>query len=178
MMLRRQVSLLGSALLLRPLAASLSSSSSSAGGHPIPPFHYAFPVHDLKAAKSFYGGVMGCSEGRSSVHWQDYNLYGHQIVCHFVGEGYRCQDYINPVDNMEVPVPHAGIVLLEDQFLELAARLRKANVEFVIEPQKRFIGAPGEQWTMFFKDQSGNNLEFKAMAHPGNLFAKYNVPEG
>eukprot|EP00968_Pinguiococcus_pyrenoidosus_P023298 scaffold3693_cov118-Pinguiococcus_pyrenoidosus.AAC.1 len=74
MMLRRQVSLLGSALLLRPLAASLSSSSSSsAGGHPIPPFHYAFPVHDLKAAKSFYGGVMGCSEGRSSVHWQDYN---------------------------------------------------------------------------------------------------------
>mmetsp|Transcript_41861 Transcript_41861/g.131229 ORF Transcript_41861/g.131229 Transcript_41861/m.131229 type:complete len:80 (+) Transcript_41861:168-407(+) len=79
---------------------------------------------------------------------------------------------------MEVPVPHSGIVLTEPQFLELADRIKRSGTKFIIEPQKRFVGAPGEQWTMFFKDPSGNNLEFKAMAHPDNLFVKYNVPEG
>jgi len=92
-----------------------------------------------------------------------------------VGNDYRCQDYYNPVDGDEVPVPHAGIVLTVEQFHQLADRIRKSNTPFIIEPHLRFQGQPGEQWTMFFKDPSGNNLEFKAMTTVENLFAKYNV---
>lgn len=102
-------------------------------------------------------------------------MNGHQIVCHWVGDDYRCIDYYNPVDGDEVPVPHAGLALTVDEFHALAERVRKAGIEFIIEPHLRFQGAPGEQWTMFFKDPSGNNLEFKAMVKPENLFAKYNV---
>ena len=116
------------------------------------PFHYAFPVHSLDAAKEFYGNVLNCQEGRSSEKWQDYSLHGHQIVCHWVGNDYRCVDYYNPVDGDEVPVPHAGLALTVDQFHALADRVRKAGVKFIIEPHLRFQGAPGEQWTMFFKD--------------------------
>ncbi|KAL7469155.1 hypothetical protein ACHAXS_009404 [Conticribra weissflogii] len=141
------------------------------------PFHYAFPVHSLAAAKHFYGSILGCSEGRSSSKWQDYSLHGHQIVCHWVGDNYRCIDYYNPVDGDEVPVPHAGLALTVEQFHDLAKRVREAGVEFIIEPHLRFEGMPGEQWTMFFKDPSGNNLEFKAMTKVENLFAKYNVDD-
>lgn len=145
--------------------------------HPAPgsPFHYAFPVHDLEAAKHFYGDVLGCAEGRSSHKWQDYSLGGHQIVCHFAGSNYRCQDYYNPVDGDEVPVPHMGLALTVEEFHNLAERVRKAGIQFIIEPHLRFEGDPGEQWTMFFKDPSNNNLEFKAMTNPDNLFAKYNI---
>ena len=135
----------------------------------------AFPVHNLTLAKEFYGGVLGCVEGRSSEKWQDYSLHGHQIVAHWVGDDYRCQDYYNPVDGDEVPVPHTGLALTLSEFDTLVERLRAADVEFIIEPTLRFEGMPGEQWTMFFKDPSGNNLEFKAMTRPENLFAKYNV---
>lgn len=141
------------------------------------PFHYAFPVHDLDEAKHFYGTILGCVEGRSSEKWQDYSLHGHQIVAHWVGKDYRCQDYYNPVDGDEVPVPHTGLALTVDQFHALAERVRSHGIEFIIQPHLRFQGMPGEQWTMFFKDPSGNNLEFKAMATPENLFAKYNVVE-
>lgn len=116
------------------------------------PFHFAFPVHSLHAAKEFYGNVLNCQEGRSSEKWQDYSLHGHQIVCHWVGDDYRCIDYYNPVDGDEVPVPHAGLALTVDEFHALADRVRKAGVKFIIEPHLRFQGAPGEQWTMFFKD--------------------------
>jgi|UPI000581A374 extradiol dioxygenase family protein len=139
------------------------------------PFHYAFPVHNLEAAKDFYENVLGCVEGRSSEKWQDYSLHGHQIVAHWAGNDYRCQDYYNPVDGDEVPVPHVGLALTVEQFHELAERVRSKGVNFIIEPHLRFKGMPGEQYTMFFKDPSGNNLEFKAMTHPENLFAKYNV---
>lgn len=139
------------------------------------PFHYAFPVHDLNIAKDFYGNVLGCEEGRSSEKWQDYSLHGHQIVCHWVGNDYRCQDYYNPVDGDEVPVPHAGLALTVDQFHEMAKRIKDHGCKFVIEPHLRFKGQPGEQYTMFFKDPSGNNLEFKAVTKMQNLFAKYNV---
>jgi extradiol dioxygenase family protein len=141
------------------------------------PFHLALPVHNLEIAKDFYGNVLGCAEGRSSEKWQDYSLNGHQIVCHWVGEDYRCNDYFNPVDGDDIPVPHFGLALTEDQFHALADRLKKSGVEFIIEPHLRFKGQPGEQWTMFFKDPSGNNLEFKAMTKIDNLFAKYNVVE-
>lgn len=148
--------------------------SSPAPGNP---FHYAFPVHSLEEAKRFYGTVLGCEEGRSSDKWQDYSLYGHQIVCHWAGDDYRCIDYYNPVDGDEVPVPHAGLALeTVQQFEDLVDRLRSNGVQFVIEPHLRFAGEPGEQYTMFFKDPSGNNLEFKAMTNHANLFAKYNVP--
>ncbi|MGK3757114.1 MAG: extradiol dioxygenase family protein [Bacillariaceae sp.] len=141
------------------------------------PFHYAFPVHSLEEAKEFYGTVLGCEEGRSSDKWQDYSLYGHQIVCHWAGNDYRCIDYYNPVDGDEVPVPHAGVALeTVEQFNSLVERLRSHNIKFVIEPHLRFKGEPGEQYTMFFKDPSGNNLEFKAMTNHEKLFAKYNVP--
>lgn len=139
------------------------------------PFHLALPVHDLDIAKDFYGNTMGCAEGRSSAKWQDYSLHGHQIVCHWVGNDYRCQDYFNPVDGDEVPVPHFGLALTVEEFHGLADRLKKAGIKFIIEPHLRFKGQPGEQWTMFFKDPSGNNLEFKAMTNIDNLFAKYNV---
>jgi extradiol dioxygenase family protein len=140
-------------------------------------FHHAFPVHDLEAAKHFYGTILGCAEGRSSTKWQDYSLYGHQIVAHWVGSDYRCQDYFNPVDGDEVPVPHTGLALTEEEFHALAVRVRDAGITFIIEPHLRFKGMPGEQWTMFFKDPSGNNLEFKAMTTLENLFAKYNVAD-
>lgn len=141
------------------------------------PFHWAFPVHNLDAAKEFYSTVLGCQEGRSSPKWQDYSLHGHQIVCHWVGDDYRCQDYFNPVDGDEVPVPHSGLALTVSQFHALADRVRTAGIPFIIEPHLRFKGMPGEQYTMFFKDPSGNNLEFKAMVRPENLFAKYNVAD-
>lgn len=96
-------------------------------------------------------------------------------MCHYVGESYRCIDYYNPVDGDEVPVPHFGLVLTEAQFHALRERLESHAIQFIVAPHKRFAGQPGEQWTMFFKDPSGNNLEFKAMTNPDYLFAKYNV---
>ena len=136
------------------------------------PFHLAIPVHNLAEAKAFYGGVMGLTEGRSSQKWQDYSLYGHQLVCHWVGEDYRGRDFVNPVDGDEVPVPHFGVCLLEDEFDKLQKVLEKAKIEFIVKPHTRFLGQKGEQKTMFFKDPSGNNLEFKAMKNPDYLFEK------
>jgi len=173
-----------SATSLVTLRGGSTGTSSSGSGpkyetldQPAPgsPFHYAFPVHDLNLAKNFYGKVLGCAEGRSSEKWQDYSLHGHQIVCHWAGNDYRCQDYYNPVDGDEVPVPHAGLALTVEEFHALAARLKEHGIQFIIEPHLRFEGQPGEQYTMFFKDPSGNNLEFKAMTKTENLFAKYNV---
>ena len=135
------------------------------------------PVHNLELAKDFYGNILGCQEGRSSTKWQDYALHGHQVVCHWVGEDYRCADFYNPVDGDEVPVPHSGLALTVPQFHDLAERLAKNETKFIVEPHLRFEGMPGEQWTMFFKDPSGNNWEFKAMTSPENLFAKYHVAD-
>mmetsp|Transcript_12225 Transcript_12225/g.16876 ORF Transcript_12225/g.16876 Transcript_12225/m.16876 type:complete len:232 (-) Transcript_12225:298-993(-) len=161
----------------REMSTSASETKYVKLADPAPgsPFHYAFPVHNLDEAKKFYGEVLGCEEGRSSEKWQDYSLHGHQIVCHWVGNDYRCQDYYNPVDGDDIPVPHMGLALTEEQFHALAERVKAAGIQFIIEPHLRFQGQPGEQWTMFFKDQSGNNLEFKAMTTIDNLFAKYNV---
>jgi uncharacterized protein len=137
----------------------------------LPPFHLAFPVDDLDAARRFYGGLIGCPEGRSAPEWVDFDLYGHQIVAHLTGGAVRPRSS-NPVDGEDVPVPHFGIVLPMDAWKALAARLERAGVEFVIAPTIRFEGQPGEQATMFFLDPAGNALEFKAMADPAKLFAK------
>ena len=128
------------------------------------PFHFAFPVHDLEAAKHFYGTVLGCQEGRSSEKWQDYSLHGHQIVAHWVGNDYRCQDYYNAVDGDEVPVPHTGLALTVDQFHDLANRLKEHGIEFIIEPHLRFEGQPGEQYTMVsFVSHKGHPRPFYAV---------------
>ena len=137
----------------------------------LPPFHLAFPVEDLAAARGFYGELLGCAEGRSAKEWVDFDLHGHQIVAHLAPEQVRRRS-TNPVDGEDVPVPHFGLVLPMAEWKALAERLRRANVEFVIAPTIRFEGQPGEQATMFLLDPSGNALEFKAMANPANLFAK------
>ena len=134
-------------------------------------FHLAFPVHDLAAARSFYGGVLGCPEGRSSDLWIDFDLFGHQIVAH-LQPGKAGVETSNPVDDHDVPVPHFGVILSPEQFDELAERVRRAGVRFVIEPYVRFRGEPGEQATMFFLDPSGNALEFKAFADRKRVFAR------
>ncbi len=134
------------------------------------PFHLAFPVDDLAAARAFYGGIMGCPEGRSSEEWIDFDFYGHQIVAHLSpGSGDRAA---NAVDGHDVPVPHFGIVLEMAQWQELADRLMAAGTRFEIEPTVRFKGQPGEQATMFFRDPAGNALEMKAFEDLGQLFAR------
>jgi extradiol dioxygenase family protein len=156
-------------------ASSAPGASSALASAALQPFHIAVPVHDLAAARAFYGTVLGCDEGRSSKTWIDWNFGGHQLVTHFASASYRGADHFNDVDEDMVPVPHFGICLGAPQFHEVAARLKAARVTFLVEPHVRFAGKPGEQWTMFCKDPSGNNLEFKAMARPENLFAKYYV---
>ena len=135
------------------------------------PFHFAFPVDDLAAARHFYGEILGCPEGRSADHWVDFDLRGHQIVAHLAPETIRARA-TNPVDGEDVPVPHFGLVLVKDEWERLAESLTDAGVAFVIPPTVRFKGEPGEQATMFLLDPAGNALEFKAMAKPENLFAK------
>ena len=139
------------------------------------PFHLAFPVHDLEAARAFYGGVLGCPEGRNAPEWIDFNLYGHQIVAHLVaakaGDANR-DSGSNAVDGHEVPVPHFGVVLDMDDWQQLADRLAAAGTRFDIEPHIRFKGQSGEQATMVFRDPSGNAIEMKAFGSLEQLFAK------
>ncbi|MBB5987307.1 VOC family protein [Sphingobium lignivorans] len=135
------------------------------------PFHIAFPVHDLAAARAFYGDVMGCREGRSSDSWIDFDLYGHQIVAHLDPAGKAHDPIRNPVDGHDVPVPHFGVILDRADWDDLAARLKTAGTRFVIEPYVRFAGEVGEQATMFFLDPSGNALEFKSFASDDMIFA-------
>jgi len=138
---------------------------------PLPPFHLAVPVHDIDVAREFYGRTLGLPRGRSASRWTDWDLDGHQLVTHQV-DGYTAPVAgTNPVDGHEVPVPHFGLVLTVERFQALAQRLTDAGTDFVIAPYVRFAGEPGEQWTMFFLDPSGNALEFKAFADPAQLFA-------
>lgn len=138
-----------------------------------PRFHLAIPVDDLDDARAFYGGVLGCEQGREDAQWVDWNLYGHQVVTHLApGRGATGEDAAaNPVDGHDVPVPHFGVILPVPEFHALADRLRARGVSFVIEPYVRFEGQPGEQWTMFFRDPAGNALEVKAFADDDQVFA-------
>jgi extradiol dioxygenase family protein len=137
----------------------------------IPRFHLAFPVRDLDEARSFYGELLGCPEGRSSDEWVDFDFYGHQIVAHLSPDevGHKST---NAVDGHDVPVRHFGAILTLPQWAALAEKLKAAGTAFVIEPNIRFQGQPGEQATMFFLDPSGNALEFKAFARDEMVFAK------
>ena len=135
------------------------------------PFHLAFPVHDLSAARAFYGGLLGCPEGRSSSQWIDFNLYGHQVVAHLAPDQTGLAT-TNAVDGDNVPVRHFGVVLSMVEWQALADKLKNAGQNFIIEPHVRFRGQVGEQATMFFLDPSGNALEFKAFKDMNSLFAK------
>jgi extradiol dioxygenase family protein len=135
----------------------------------IQPFHLAFPVHDLEEARKFYAGLLGCPTGRESKEWIDFDLYGHQIVAHLAPA--ESAAATNKVDGEDVPVRHFGVILEWSDWEKLAERL-KGKVQFVIAPGIRFKGQVGEQATMFFKDPSGNALEFKAFRNPANLFSR------
>jgi hypothetical protein len=135
------------------------------------PFHLAFPVRDLDLARRFYGGLLGCPEGRSSPEWIDFDLYGHQIVAHLAP--HECTPAsTSTVDGDAVPVRHFGVVLPMAEWQALADKLKAADIRFIVEPHIRFKGLAGEQATLFFLDPSGNALEFKAFADLGQLFAK------
>ena len=138
--------------------------------HSLRPFHLAFPVHDLAAARDFYGRVMGCAEGRSSATWIDFDFFGHQIVAH-LDPAAQPVAVENAVDGHDVPVPHFGVVLTMTDWQALAGRVQAAGIAFGIAPHVRFQGQAGEQATMFFRDPSGNALEFKAFADDAMLFA-------
>jgi uncharacterized protein len=139
------------------------------------PFHIAVQVRDIAEARHFYGQVLGCSEGRSAAQWVDFNLYGHQFVCHLnpaLGKSGKLTSHYNPVDGQGVPVPHFGVVLEVPAWTALADRVTRQGVDFVVEPYTRFKDQVGEQSTMFFLDPTGNALEFKAFRDiAGQLFA-------
>jgi len=139
------------------------------------PFHVAVPVHDLAAARAFYRGVLGCAEGRSAERWVDFDLFGHQFVCHLstvVTDPAQVAGAINKVDGQDVPVPHYGVVMSMPDWEKLIARLQQHGVRFMIEPSVRFRGEPGEQATAFVSDPSGNVLEFKAFQDLEQLFVR------
>ena len=156
-------------------AESFGNRAATFVNQPLTPFHIAVQVRDIAEARRFYKDILGCAEGRSDPCWVDFNLYGHQFVCHLnpgLGASGKLESHFNFVDGHGVPVPHCGVVLRPAQWLELAERVRRAGVEFVIEPHTRFQGQAGEQSTMFFLDPSGNALEFKAFQNiESQLFA-------
>jgi len=137
-----------------------------------PRFHLAIPVHDLAAARGFYGGLLGCPEGRSAPDWVDFDLRGHQLVCHRVSGARPAVAGRNPVDGDAVPIPHFGLVLSFEDWRALASRLESAGVDFEIAPRVRFAGTPGEQGTFFLYDPSGNALEFKGFQDISQLFSR------
>ena len=133
------------------------------------PFHLAFPVDNLEKTREFYTKVLGCNEGRSSDRWIDFDMYGHQVVAHLIDKVENVQT--NPVDGDDVPASHFGVILELDDWEALADRLKKIDMNFIIEPHVRFKGEAGEQATMFFLDPCGNALEFKAFKNDDMIFA-------
>ncbi|EKE45874.1 hypothetical protein OCGS_0100 [Oceaniovalibus guishaninsula JLT2003] len=133
------------------------------------PFHLAIHVTDLDEARAFYGGVLGCAEGRSTDTWVDFDFFGHQISLHR-GQPFATTD-TGRVGDHNVPMPHFGLVLPLEDWRALAARLEDAGTQWVIAPSVRFEGQPGEQWTMFFRDPCGNPIEVKGFADMGRVFA-------
>ena len=122
-------------------------------------FHFAFNVTDLNEARRFYGGVLGCQEGRSTDTWVDFDLMGHQLSLH-LGEPFATARTGHVGDHL-VPMPHFGLILALPDWQAMAQRLEAAGTDFVLKPHQRFAGQPGEQWTMFFLDPFGNPIEVK-----------------
>ena len=137
----------------------------------VPRFHLAFPVRELSATRTFYSGLLGCPEGRSSTEWVDFDFFGHQIVAHLSPDESAHKAY-NQVDGEKVPVRHFGVILAMDEWRALAEKLKRANVDFAIAPSVRFEGQSGEQATFFINDPSGNSLEFKSYDDETRIFAR------
>ncbi|UUO04311.1 VOC family protein [Blastopirellula sp. J2-11] len=154
------------------LPAALGTDDASPGAKSLSPFHLAVQVHDLAEARRFYGGLLGCQEGRSAETWVDFDFFGHQFVCHWNKQQANAAIAYNEVDGHGVPVPHFGVVLDLAAWSELAERLKTLEIDFVIAPYIRFAGEPGEQGTMFFFDPSGNAVEIKGFRDLRSLFAK------
>ena len=138
----------------------------------VQPFHLAIPVQDLEKCRTFYRDILLCKEGRSSEHWVDFNFFGHQLVIHQKENYQTTKSITNPVDGHDVPVPHFGVVLTWEDWIELSGNLKNQNIDFIIEPCIRFEGKAGEQATLFFNDPENNALEFKAFKDMSQLFAK------
>ena len=134
-------------------------------------FHLAYTVNDLDSARSFYGEILGCQEGRSTETWVDFNFFGNQLSLH-LGEVVKRSKTTSKVDDISVPMPHFGCVLDWNTFHNLADKLKSAGIQFIIEPTIRFKGMPGEQATMFFEDYSGNAIEFKTYRNSYEVFSK------
>ncbi|KAF0694171.1 Aste57867_14931 [Aphanomyces stellatus] len=166
-------------MMHRVVRRALTSSSVYRGSrmsHSHTPFHLAVPVHDLNLAKEFYGGLLGFEEGVTGPTYQArthrvYNMFGHQLVIHNAGPTYRCVDL--PAAGDDVPMPHFGVCLSVGEFHSFRERMETSGVRFTLPPHVRYEGRPGEQWKLFFKDPSGNNLEIKALVDAQGLFAKY-----
>ena len=137
----------------------------------ISPFHLAIPVWNLEECRKFYADILECPQGRSSTHWVDFNLFGHQLVIHYKPKNEN-KNHCNEVDGKQVPVPHFGVVLPWQTYHDFAEKLKHKGIQFIIEPYIRFEDEVGEQATLFFLDPSGNALEFKAFKNPNQLFAK------
>ena len=135
------------------------------------PFHLAIPVHDLEKSRDFYKNILGCDEGRSSDHWVDFSLFGHQLVIHYKEKSTE-KSKTNPVDGKDVPIPHFGVILEWNQFHNFSNQLIEKGITFIIDPYIRFKGLPGEQATMFFEDPCGNALEFKSFKDFNQIFEK------
>ncbi len=138
---------------------------------PLRPFHLAIPVHDLELARDFYEGTLGCSTGRESKKWIDFNFFGHQLVTH-LDASKRISKIANEVDGDRVPVPHFGIILKKEDWESLSQKLSGTNVNFIIKPRTRFKKNAGEQSTLFIEDPSGNALEFKSFQNDSNIFKR------
>ena len=145
--------------------------SEAAVSAPLRPFHLAFPVADLEAARAWYTEVLGCRIGRSDERWVDFDFFGHQLTAHLVTTG-AADPAHNPVDGDQVPVRHFGVILARPEWDALAARLQRLGAEFLIEPRIRFRGEAGEQATLFVRDPSGNALEFKSFPDDSGIFAR------
>jgi extradiol dioxygenase family protein len=160
-------------------AVAATTAAATTAAEPLTPFHIAIQVRDIAEARAFYKDILGCPEGRSDIAWVDFDLFGHQLVCHLnpaLGAQGSLANHFNLVDGHGVPVPHCGVVLRPAQWSALADRLRHLGVQFIIEPCTRFKGQVGEQSTMFFRDPSGNALEFKAFNDFRQLFATARRP--
>ena len=136
------------------------------------PFHLAIPVDNIPVCREFYKDILGCEEGRSSDHWVDFNLFGHQLVIHYK-EKSKEQLHTNPVDGKDVPVPHFGVILEWHEWEELSKKLDLHKINFLVNPKVRFKNKPGEQGTFFIKDPSGNVLEFKTFKSDADVFKKF-----
>ncbi|RBO83345.1 VOC family protein [Marinomonas aquiplantarum] len=132
-------------------------------------FHYAYHVTSLAETRDFYTRVLGCKEGRHTETWVDFDFYGHQLSLHLGTPSPT--SLTGKVGDHLVPMPHFGLILAYEDWRNIADRLEHAGVTFDLAPSVRFEGEAGEQWTLFFKDPSGNAIELKGFKDLTQVYA-------